>query len=222
MEEKQVLLVTTTGDFLLKFQREEVKLLQRMGYLVHYAANFHEPPYVQDRAAIEALGVKTHQIPIARSPFLFRDNLRAGIPATVVFLLLGLALDAGFLFFTMAAQAAGDIWPLVRVVYCVLLLLPLSYLAVTFPLLSRFTFTAGGLLSTALRVTLRHLPAALGAAVLLAGSVILTLRFLYWGVILLTPAVCALVSSLLLEPVFRRYTPKEDGGDGGYRPWYLR
>ena len=77
MEEKQVLLVTTTGDFLLKFQREEVKLLQRMGYLVHYAANFHEPPYVQDRAAIEALGVKTHQIPIARSPFLFRDNLRA-------------------------------------------------------------------------------------------------------------------------------------------------
>lgn len=152
----------------------------------------------------------------------FRDNLRAGIPATVVFLLLGLALDAGFLFFTMAAQAAGDIWPLVRVVYCVLLLLPLSYLAVTFPVLSRFTFTAGGLLSTALRVTLRHLPAALGAAVLLAGSVILTLRFLYWGVILLTPAVCALVSSLLLEPVFRRYTPKEDGGDGGYRPWYLR
>ena len=137
-------------------------------------------------------------------------------------MLLGLALDAGFLFFTMAAQAAGDIWPLVRVVYCVLLLLPLSYLAVTFPLLSRFTFTAGGLLSTALRVTLRHLPAALGAAVLLAGSVILTLRFLYWGVILLTPAVCALVSSLLLEPVFRRYTPKEDGGDGGYRPWYLR
>ena len=77
MEEKQVLLVTTTGDFLLKFQREEVKLLQRMGYLVHYAANFHEPPYVQDRAAIEALGVQTHQIPIARSPFLFRDNLRA-------------------------------------------------------------------------------------------------------------------------------------------------
>ena len=48
-----------------------------MGYLVHYAANFHEPPYVQDRAAIEALGVQTHQIPIARSPFLFRDNLRA-------------------------------------------------------------------------------------------------------------------------------------------------
>ena len=152
----------------------------------------------------------------------FRDNLRAGIPATVVFLLLGLALDAGFLFFTMAAQAAGDVWPLLRVVYCVLLLLPLSYLAVTFPLLSRFTFTAGGLLSTALRVTLRHLPAALGAAVLLAGSVILTLRFLYWGVILLTPAVCALVSSLLLEPVFRRYTPKGDGDEGGYKPWYLR
>lgn len=153
----------------------------------------------------------------------FRDNLRAGIPATLFFLLLGLALDALYLFLTMAAQAQGQVWPLVRVVYCVLLLLPLAYLAVTFPLLSRFTFTAGGLLSTALRLTLRHLPAALGTAVVLAASVVLTLRFLYWGAVLLTPAVCALVSSLLLEPVFRRYTPKGDGGDeGGYKPWYLR
>lgn len=77
MGEKQVLIVATTGDFLLKFQREEVKLLQRMGYLVRYAANFYEPPYVQDRAEIESLGVRTHQIPIARSPFLFRENAAA-------------------------------------------------------------------------------------------------------------------------------------------------
>ena len=75
--ERQVLVVTTTGDFLLKFERGDVKLLQSLGYTVHYAANFTEPPYCRDRREIEALGVRTHHIPIARSPFLFRENWQA-------------------------------------------------------------------------------------------------------------------------------------------------
>ena len=75
--ERQVLVVTTTGDFLLKFERGDVRLLQSLGYTVHYAANFTEPPYCRDRREIEALGVRTHHIPIARSPFLFRENWQA-------------------------------------------------------------------------------------------------------------------------------------------------
>ena len=36
--EKHVLIVATTQDFLLKFERDNVRLLQEMGYTVHYAA----------------------------------------------------------------------------------------------------------------------------------------------------------------------------------------
>ena len=77
--ERQVLVVTTTGDFLLKFERGDVKLLQSLGYTVHYAANFTEPPYCRDRREIEALGVRTHHIPIARSPLSLSGEL-AGVP----------------------------------------------------------------------------------------------------------------------------------------------
>lgn len=40
--EKHILIVTTTHDFLWKFERDNVDLLQRMGYVVHYAANLNE------------------------------------------------------------------------------------------------------------------------------------------------------------------------------------
>ena len=75
--EKQVLILATTNDFLLKFERENVKLLQAMGYQVHYAANFHEPGYVCDRDRIRDLGVTVHHVDIARSPYLLGDNRRA-------------------------------------------------------------------------------------------------------------------------------------------------
>lgn len=157
----------------------------------------------------------------------FRINLRTGIPATLVFLALGLLLDAGYLFLLMAAQSGEPVWNLLRIVYCVLLLLPIAVVSCAFPLLSRFTFTAGSLLSAALRLTLRHLPVLLGAAVINAALVFVTLKGWYFGVMLLTPALGALLDSLLLEPVLRRYTPGGqspsggEDGDGG-RPWYLR
>lgn len=75
--EKQILILATTNDFLFKFERENVKLLQEMGYTVHYAANLREPGYVSDGERIRALGVRVHHIEIARSPYLVRDNYRA-------------------------------------------------------------------------------------------------------------------------------------------------
>ena len=48
--EKHVLILATTNDFLLKFEQDNVALLQAMGYTVHYAANLWEPAYLSDRA----------------------------------------------------------------------------------------------------------------------------------------------------------------------------
>ena len=165
-----------------------------------------------------------HQEPGPYRNFLsaFRQNLKTGIGATVVFLLLALLLDAGYLFLVMAAGAGGSVWGVVRIAYLVLLVIPVSMAACAFPLLSRFTYTVGGLLSNSLRLTFRHLPRIAAAGVLTAAAVVLTLMFWYYGVMLLTPALCALLSTFLLEPVFRKYTPEEDLEEGVEPPWYLR
>lgn len=75
--EKHILILATTHDFLWKFEREDVNLLQQMGFVVHYATNIKEPIYVSYKKDIQRMGVQIHHIEIARSPFLLRDNCKA-------------------------------------------------------------------------------------------------------------------------------------------------
>lgn len=75
--EKNILILTTTNEFLGKFEQENVKILKQMGYTVHYAANMREPHYISDLERIQKLKVQVHHIDIVRSPYLFRDNHKA-------------------------------------------------------------------------------------------------------------------------------------------------
>ena len=95
----------------------------------------------------------------------FKLNLKPGIGVTVVLLVLAVVLDAGYVFFTMAAGTGEQLWGILRITYLVVLLLPMAVLTCAFPLLSRFTCTVGGVLSTSLQLTFRHLPRLIAAAV---------------------------------------------------------
>lgn len=75
--EKHILILAATHDFLWKFERENVKLLQSMGYVVHYAANMKEPSYISYQEQFRQMGVQAHHIEIARSPFLLQENQKA-------------------------------------------------------------------------------------------------------------------------------------------------
>ena len=75
--EKHILILATTNDFLLKFEGENIALLQEMGYQVHYGANLREPAYLSDGERIRAKGVALHHLDIARSPYLLGENRRA-------------------------------------------------------------------------------------------------------------------------------------------------
>lgn len=74
---KQILILTTTRDFLGKFETGNVRILKRMGYTVHYAANMSEQDDLYDREEIEKLGIESHHIDIERSPFMIRNNRKA-------------------------------------------------------------------------------------------------------------------------------------------------
>ena len=77
----------------------------------------------------------------------FKLNLKPGIGVTVVLLVLAVVLDAGYVFFTMAAGTGEQLWGILRITYLVVLLLPMAVLTCAFPLLSRFACTVGGVLS---------------------------------------------------------------------------
>lgn len=68
-ENKKALLVTRVSGFVPQFEMNNVKILQEMGYEVHYASNFDTIVYGNDNSRLEGTGIICHQIDFERSPF---------------------------------------------------------------------------------------------------------------------------------------------------------
>lgn len=66
---KKALLVTTVSGFVPQFEMNNVRLLQSMGYEVHYAANYDMPSYGDDNHRLDGTGIIRHQVDFVRSPF---------------------------------------------------------------------------------------------------------------------------------------------------------
>lgn len=66
---KKALLVTRVSGFVPQFERNNVEILQEMGYEVHYAANYHTIVYGTDNSRLDGTGIIRHQVDFCRSPF---------------------------------------------------------------------------------------------------------------------------------------------------------
>ncbi len=71
---KKVLIVAHVSDFLPKFELNNVRSLQEMGYEVHYASNFNNVNYEMDRSDMEDRGIVCHHVDFVRSPYCFRKH----------------------------------------------------------------------------------------------------------------------------------------------------
>ncbi len=74
---KKALIVTTVSGFVPQFEMNNVRILQELGYEVHYASNFRNPGYGNDNSRLAGTGIRCHQIDLERSPFRFHPALRA-------------------------------------------------------------------------------------------------------------------------------------------------
>jgi len=77
MRAKKALFLATVGGFVTQFEMNNVSLLQQAGYEVHSAANYREPVYQVKEKELRGRGVILHQVDIEKSPFMWRENLRA-------------------------------------------------------------------------------------------------------------------------------------------------
>lgn len=73
---KKALIVTRASGFLPQFEGNNVRILQKEGYEVHYATNFDVVVYGTDNSRLDGLGLVCHHIPFCRSPFS-RDVLHS-------------------------------------------------------------------------------------------------------------------------------------------------
>ena len=74
---KKVLFITTVSGFLYHFEMSNVRILQDMGYEVHYAANGNTQVYKTDETVKKNSGVIFHHVDISKSPKDVSRNLKA-------------------------------------------------------------------------------------------------------------------------------------------------
>lgn len=77
MDIKKALIVTTISGFVPQFEMNNVKILESMGYQVHYASNYNTPVYGNDNSRLDNTKIIRHQVNFVRSPFGIPQNIKA-------------------------------------------------------------------------------------------------------------------------------------------------
>lgn len=139
----------------------------------------------------------------------FKLNFKVGAQAGAILGAVVTLLSFNLQYSYAAAEASGDMMGrvllVVTVAICFVLLGTLMFL---FPVLSRFTMGVKQLFKTSLYMAFRHILHTLVVLVI----VLLTIVLMYVALpaVFFMPAVCALLSSFLIEHVFKRYMPKPE------------
>lgn len=137
-----------------------------------------------------------------------RQNLRQGIPSSLICLAVGWALYIVYQWLYYFALLDSD-GVVLFVCFSVLLVVPGGMACWLGPLLGRFHFTVGALFSTAAKLVFRHLPSSV-VMTLLTLELARLVPELLWVPLLIVPSLWALLTSLFTERVFEKYLPKED------------
>lgn len=74
---KKVLIIAAVSGFLVQFEKNNVRLLQEMGYEVHFASNARNQVYQFEENEFEKRKVCFHAIHIEQQPFYFARNKKA-------------------------------------------------------------------------------------------------------------------------------------------------
>lgn len=138
---------------------------------------------------------------------VFKENWKAGIVPTVLFLLLMCLLGKAVILVWNAAVAGAVSWMAFSGA-AFLAVVALGILSLTFPVLSRFENSLGGLLKNTLLLALANLPRTIVLGIVTVAAIFLCARFVF--PLFFLPALAALIDSLLVEPMFKPFMPESE------------
>lgn len=141
---------------------------------------------------------------------VFRNNWKAGILPTVAFLTVFAILCKLLITAWNSAVAGGLSWMAFSAAAFVGVLV-VGILSVLFPMLSRFDNSFGALIKNTVFLSLANLPRTIVLGFLNAAAFLLCVRYIV--PLFFLPALAALISTLLIEPMFKPYMPSENAAE---------
>ena len=137
---------------------------------------------------------------------VFRENWKAGLVPTLLFLVLLFLLAKGMILAWNAAALGSASWMLFSGA-AFLGVTAMGILSLAFPVLSRFENTLTGLLKNTLLLALANLPRTILLGIVNTAAIFLCARYVF--PLFFLPALAALISTLAVEPMFKPYLPQE-------------
>lgn len=141
-----------------------------------------------------------------RFAHVFRQNWKAGILPTVLFLAVSALLVKGLIALWNAAVYGSISWAVFSAGAFVGVLL-VGILSVLFPMLSRFENTTAALLKNTVLLAFANLPRTLCLGLLNAACTLLCVRYVF--PLFFLPSLAALVGTLFIEPIFKPYLTQD-------------
>lgn len=144
----------------------------------------------------------------------YKRNLVHGIVFTV-----GILASCLLVYFNReyVASKTTAIAPVLVIIYDVILVLLVLLISFLFPVMSRFSLKSTALLKMVFLMSIRHLPYTIGLTTGTALCGMLLLWVLPIPFILILPGVWCYISTFLVEPVLKKYMPKQQEGEDA---WY--
>ena len=136
---------------------------------------------------------------------VYRENWKAGILPTAVFLAVLTLVTKALVALWNAAVAGGVSWMLFSGLAFVGVLV-LGMVSVLFPVLSRFENPFLGLLKNTVFLAMANLPRTIALGILNAAAGLACAFFVL--PLFFLPSLAALIGSVLIEPMFKPYLPK--------------
>lgn len=141
--------------------------------------------------------------------YAFKLNFKVGAISGAILgalvTLLSFNLQYSYAAVMASEDMMGRVLLVVTLAICFVLLGTLMFL---FPVLSRFTMGVKQLFKTAVYMAFRHILHTAGILVIVVLTVVA--MYIILPAVFFMPAVCALLSSFLIEHVFKRYMPKPE------------
>ena len=136
----------------------------------------------------------------------FRDNLKQGIPVTLLSIPVMVFLAWGYN--VMANNLSTSAGVVMYMAYYVAMLVPAGVLCYLFPLMGRFSFETKALVRTAFTMALRHIPSTVVIVLLTVEMTVFTIE--KWWPLLAAPVFTLFLHSLFLEKIFLKYLGEEE------------
>lgn len=150
----------------------------------------------------------------------FKENLKVGIISNILFGIVSYILYIDFMY-TKSLRASGkSSGEIMFGIFFAITLIIVFIMIFTYPILSRFTLNVRGLFKTTFLIAMRHFPTTFLLVVVTGAFAIAC--YLIYPLIFIAPALCSLISSFLIEPVFKKYMPKpeEETEESSRDQWY--